>query len=227
MVGELLAPYEAFSASSVRATKAKGIISGLYDIQLVGENRAVLDAGIARLAGIGFYELAREDELQEDDCFTLVVPKVMCIGPLLFDLANLTGVSAVAYETGGGILGAGDDKARVVVKGSLEAALGRVPACIRCEKGRGKVLPTGTGAGIPGVASAGVWGGDRVMAAMPRGWTVRARTLKIGVLAMGAESADINVGRPLRQFFAEMFMAAEGDVSFFALYRKGFTEGAF
>ena len=227
VVGELLAPYEAFSASSVRATKAKGRVSGLYDIKLVGENRLVVDAGIARLAGIGFYKLAREDELQEDDCFTLVVPKVMCIGPLLADLANLTGVSAVAYETGGGILGAGDDKARVVVKGSLEAALGRVPACIRWEEGRGKVLPPRTGAGIQGFASAGVWGGDRVMAAMPRGSTVRARTLKMGVLAIGVERADINVGRPLRQFFAEMFMAAEGDVSFFSLHRKGFTEGAF
>ena len=229
-VGELLAPYEPFSASRVRAKETKGRVSGFYDIKLVGENRSVVDAGIARLAGIGFHKLAREDEFQEDDCFTIIVPKELCVGPLLADLANLTGVVAVAYETGGGIPGAGYDKARVVLKGSMEAALVKAPAFIRWEDGLVKVLPLQTGAGIQGSAGDGVGVGARVtegFTVMPGCTAARAGTLKMGVLAIGIERADTNVGRPLRQFFAELFMSAEKDVSFFSLHRKGFADGAF
>ena len=62
---------------------------------------------------------------------------------------------------------------------------------------------------------------------MPGRTATRAGTLKMGVLAVGIDRSDTNVGRPMRPFLAELFSAPEDDVRFFSLHRKGFADGAF
>ena len=141
VVGELLAPHEAFTASRVRAKEARGRVSGLYDIKLVGATRALVEGGISRLAGAGFYRLSKEDEFDDEDCFTIILPKEACVGPLIADLADLTNATRMAYETGGGLPGAGFDKARLVVNGAVEDAMKKAPKFIRADEGLITVAP--------------------------------------------------------------------------------------
>jgi len=231
VVGELLAPHGAFSASRVRANEARGRVNGVYEIKLVGANRAQLEDGIRRLAEAGFHPLMREEAFRDEDCFTVIVPKEACVGTLIADLADLTIATRMAYETGGGFPGAGFDKARLVVNGAVEDALKMAPKLFRVEAGLITVAPVrrnGTSGHMNG-------GGDMVEGSfttsrfmvMPGRAATRAGTLKMGVLAVGMDRSDTNMGRPLRPFLAEFFSAPENDVRFFSLHRRGFADGAF
>ena len=134
------------------------------------------------------------------------------MGALVADLATLADVTTVAYETGGGMPGAGFDKARLVVNGRMEDVILRAPALARVDDGLVTMFPVKTGS----TAAASPGGKPTELAyvverymAMPGRTAARAGTLKLGLLAIGIDRADTNVGRPLRQFLAELFMASE------------------
>ena len=153
----------------------------------------------------------------DDDCFTVIVPKEICVGTLIANLEDLTDASKIAYETGGGLPGAGFDKARLVVNGSVDDVLQKAPRFIRSDEGLITVLPVrkGGGTAVPANGTEDASGAGLVASrftVMPGRTASRAGTLKMGVLAVGIARSDTNVGRPMRQFFAEFFSAPEDDV---------------